>query len=135
MVEHWKAANIRVKIKLLPTQQFWEVWDKSPFGATYWWHRPLGVMVLGLAYRSGVPWNESGYSNPEFDELLAKAEGTVDVEERREVMVELEKILQEDGPLVQPIWVGGFTFYDKRVKGFKMHPTNYVFGNQLAIES
>ena len=135
MVEHWKAANIRVTIKLLPTQQFWDVWDKSPFGATYWWHRPLGVMVLGLAYRSGVPWNESGYSNPEFDKLLAKAEGTVDVEERREVMVELEKILQEDGPLVQPIWVGGFTFYDKRVKGFKMHPTNYVFGNQLAIES
>lgn len=135
MVQHWKDADIRVTINILPTQQFWEVWDKSPFGATFWLHRPLGIMVLGLAYRSGVPWNESGYANPEFDALLAKAEGTYDIEKRREMMVGLEKILQEDGPLVQPIWVGLFTFYDKRVKGFRMHPTNYVFGNELAIES
>jgi len=32
-------------------------------------------MVLGLAYRTGTPWNESSYSNPEFDKLLTQAEG------------------------------------------------------------
>jgi peptide/nickel transport system substrate-binding protein len=32
--------------------------------------RPLGVQVLNLAYRSGVAWNETGFSNPEFDALL-----------------------------------------------------------------
>ena len=40
-------------------------------------------MVLGLAYRTGVPWNESIYSNPKFDELLSKAEATLDVEKRK----------------------------------------------------
>ena len=106
-----------------------------PFGMTNWTHRPLGVMVLTLAYRSGAPWNESSYANPEFDALLTKAEGLLDVNKRREVMAEIQKLMQEDGPLVQPIWRSAFTAYDKRVKGFEMHPTAFIFGEQLAIES
>ncbi len=135
MVEQWKEAGIRAKINVMPGAAYWDVWDKVPFGFTNWTHRPLGVMVLALAYRSGVPWNESSYSNPEFDRLLTKAEGILDVEQRREVMAELERIMQEDGPIVQPIWRAVFTGYDKRVKGFQMHPTSYIFANELAIES
>jgi peptide/nickel transport system substrate-binding protein len=135
MVEQWQEANIRVKINVMPGAQFWDVWDKVPFGYTLWYHRPLGVMVLGLAYRTGVPWNESNYSNPEFDRLLTQADGILDVDERRKVMAKLEKILQEDGPIVQPFWRNLFTFYDKRVQGFKMHPTNYIFGQELAVEA
>ena len=135
MAEQWKEAGVRAKIKIMPGAQYWEVWDKVPFGMTNWTHRPLGVMVLSLAYRSGVPWNESSYSNPRFDELLTKAEGTLDVEERRKTMAEIQKIMQEDGPIVQPIWRSVFTAFDKRVKGFEMHPTLFIFAEQLAIES
>ncbi|MGH7322957.1 MAG: ABC transporter substrate-binding protein, partial [Candidatus Rokuibacteriota bacterium] len=79
MVEQWKDAGIRVKISVIPSIQFWEVWTKVPFGFTGWAHRPLGVMVLGLAYRTGVPWNESKYSNRDFDSLLTQAEGMLHV--------------------------------------------------------
>ena len=133
--EQWKAAGIRLELNVMPGAQFWEIWDKTPFGMTSWTHRPLGVMVLGLAYRSGVPWNESVYNNPEFDSLLTKAEGILDVDERREVMVEIEKIMQEDGPITQTLWRAVFTAMDKRVKGFSMHPTSYLFGEELAVES
>jgi peptide/nickel transport system substrate-binding protein len=135
MVDQWEAAGIRCKINVMPSASYWDVWTKVPFGFTTWSHRPLGVMVLGLAYRTGVPWNESSYSNPKFDELLTRAEGTLDVDERRKVMAELEKILQEDGPIVQPLWRGLQTAYDSRVKGFKIHPSQYIFAEQLAIES
>jgi peptide/nickel transport system substrate-binding protein len=133
MVEQWKDAGIRVKINVMPSTQFWEVWTKVPFGFTGWTHRPLGTMVLGLAYRTGVPWNESKYSNKDFDTLLTQAEGTLDVGKRREIMAKLEAILQDDGPIVQPLWLQIFTYMDKRVQGFKMHPTNYIFGHQLGI--
>ena len=135
MVEQWKDANINVKINLMPGSQFWDIWDKVPFGFTIWYHRPLGTMVLGLGYRSGVPWNESEYSNPEFDRLITEAEGTLDVDKRRKIMAELERIMQEDGPITQPFWRSIATYYNKRVKGFQMHPTNYIFGNELGIES
>jgi peptide/nickel transport system substrate-binding protein len=133
MVEQWKEAGIRVKINVMPSTQYWEVWTKVPFGFTTWAHRPLGVMSLALAYRTGVPWNESKYSNPEFDRLLTLAEGTVDVASRRELMTQLERILQDDGPVVQPVWRAIFTFMDKRVQGFKVHPSLYLFGHQLGI--
>ena len=135
MVEQWKEAGIRVKINVMPSTQYWEVWTKVPFGFTTWAHRPLGIMSLALAYRSGGPWNESKYSNPEFDRLLTQAEGTLDVTSRREIMSRLEAILQEDGPIVQPVWRAIFTFHDKRVQGFKPHPTLYIFGHQLAIQA
>ena len=106
-----------------------------PFGFTSWTHRPLGVMVLGLAYRAGVPWNESSYDNPEFDALLTKAEGILDVDARREVMREIETIMQEDGPIVQPLWRSVFTAMDKRVQGFQMHPTSYMFANEWAFKA
>ena len=133
MVEQWKDAGIRVKINVMPSTQYWEVWTKTPFGFTTWAHRPLGVMSLALAYRTGVPWNESKYSNAEFDRLLTMAEGTIDVAARREIMAGLEKILQDDGPIVQPVWRAIFTFHDKRVQGFKAHPSGYIFGHQLAM--
>jgi peptide/nickel transport system substrate-binding protein len=133
MVEQWKEAGIRVKINVMPSTQYWEVWTKVPFGFTTWAHRPLGVMSLSLAYRTGVPWNESKYSNAEFDRLLTMAEGTLDVTARRELMARLETILQDDGPIVQPVWRAIFTFHDKRVQGFRPHPTLYIFGHQLAI--
>jgi len=135
MVEQWKPAGIRAKINVLPSNKFWEVWDKVPFGFTEWTHRPLGFMVLALAYRTGVPWNESAYSNAKFDELLAKAEATVDIAARTEILGELEKIMQEDGPISQPLWRSIYTVYDKRVKGFAAHPTSYIYGEELAIET
>ena len=135
MVEQWKEAGIRVKINVMPSTQYWEVWTKVPFGFTTWAHRPLGIMSLALAYRSGGPWNESKYSNPEFDRLLNQAEGTLDVAARRETMARLEAILQDDGPIVQPVWRAIFTFLDKRVQGFRLHPSLYIFGHQLAIQA
>ena len=43
--------------------------------------------------------------------------------------------MQEDGPIVQPLWRSLFTYYDKRVQGFQMHPTRYIFGEELAIQA
>lgn len=135
MVAQWKEIGVNVAIKPLPGAQYWEVWDKSVFGFTGWGHRPLGVMVLALAYRTGAVWNESGYSNKDLDQLLTEAEGTLDVEKRRAVMAKIEAILQDDGPITQAFWRTTSTVMDKKVKGFKQHPSQYIFGNELAISA
>ena len=118
-------GGINLKLNLMPSAQYWEVWTKAPFSLTAWTHRPLGVMVLNLAYRSGVPWNEANYANPEFDKALDVASSILDVDERRKAIATCEKILQDDAIIAQPFWRAVFTAADKRVKGFYMHPTNY----------
>ncbi len=133
MVEMWKPAGIDVTINVLPGASFWEIWDKTAFGMTGWTHRPLGVMVLNLGYRSGVPWNESHYANPEFDAALDDAGGTLDVNERKKKMEKVESILQEDAVISQPLWRSVFTAGSKKVHNFQMHPTIYHQLNKVWV--
>jgi len=131
--EQWKEIGVRVKLNIMPGAEYWDVWTKVPFGCTNWQHRPIGVMLLNLAYRTGVPWNETGYANPKFDELLNQAGGILESTKRQAVMQKLEEIMQNDGPIVQPVFAESYTFMDKKVLGFSMHPDAYIFGNQLAV--
>jgi peptide/nickel transport system substrate-binding protein len=118
-----RDAGIKVKRTILPGSTFWNDWTKYPFSSTNWNMRPLGVQVLALAYRSGQAWNESAFSNEEFDTLLTKALSIANADERRKVMVRIEQIMQEEGVIIQPYWRSIFRHYRDGVIGAEMHPT------------
>lgn len=99
-----RAAGIKVKRTVLPGSTFWNDWLKYPFSSTNWNHRPLGTQVLGLAYRSGVKWNEAAFANAEFDSLLDKANAIADAKARSKVMAKLEQIMRDEGVTIQPYW-------------------------------
>ncbi len=99
-----RDAGINVKRTILPGSTFWNDWAKYPFSSTNWNHRPLGVQIWALAYRSGEAWNEFGYSNADFDANLEEALATADLEKRRALMAKGQKILQDDGVTIQPYW-------------------------------
>ncbi len=135
MRDQMAEVGIRLNINVMPAAKYWEIWTQTPFGITAWTHRPLGTMVLSLAYRTGASWNESGYSNPEFEAALDDAEATLDVEARRAKMEMVEKILQDDAVMVQPVWRPVYTMTTARVHNFPPHPTNYHQFNKVWIES
>ena len=118
-----RDAGIKIKRTILPGSTFWNDWLKYPFSATEWNMRPLGVQILALAYRSGEAWNEAAFSNAEFDTLLAEAMSIADADKRREVMAKLEKIMQDQGVLIQPYWRSLFRHAKTNVHGVDMHPT------------
>ncbi|WP_170760214.1 ABC transporter substrate-binding protein [Ruegeria lacuscaerulensis] len=99
-----RDAGFKVNRKVLPGSTFWNDWDKYPFSSTTWNQRPLGVQVLTLAYKSGVPWNETGFNNEEFDKTLTDASAIADADKRRVLMKRLEEIMQEEGVIIQPYW-------------------------------
>lgn len=135
MVEQWKEAGFRVKINVMPSTQYWGVWTKVPFGFTTWAHRPLGTMVLGLAYRTGAAWNESNWSNAEFDRLITQAEGYLDLAKRKEVVAKIQKIMLEEGPCVIPVWRAVFNYTDKKIKGYKIHPSIYIEAKDFWLDA
>ena len=135
MVEMWKAIGVDCRIRVMPSSQYWDIWTEAPFAFTPWTHRPLAVMLLALAYRSGAPWNESRWSDGRMDRLLTRAEATLDIAARRRVMAEIETLMQEEGPICQPLWRAVFTAMDKRLKGFRLHPTYYMFAEEWWLEA
>ena len=117
-----REAGFKVKRTVLPGSTFWNDWTKYPFSMTSWGMRPLGVQNLALAYRSGEPWNESGFASPEFDAKLDEALAVPDPEKRKAVMKDVEQILQDSGILIQPYWRSLFTHSVAAVKDNPAHP-------------
>lgn len=117
-----RSAGINVKRTVIPGATFWNDWTKYPLSTTDWAQRPLGVQVLALAYRSGEAWNETAFSNEEFDTLLAEALSIADADQRRDVMARLQKIMQDEGVIVQPYWRSIYRHHKPNVIGAEMHP-------------
>jgi peptide/nickel transport system substrate-binding protein len=116
-----REAGIKVKRTIIPSSSFWNDWTKYPWSTTEWGMRPLGVQVLALAYRSGEAWNETGYSNPDFDKKLGEAMAIADPAKRKELMKDIEAMLQESGIIIQPFWRSLYLHHAPYVKGLRMH--------------
>ncbi|TGP27069.1 MULTISPECIES: ABC transporter substrate-binding protein [unclassified Mesorhizobium] len=118
-----RDAGIKVKRTVLPGSTFWNDWTKYPYSLTIWYMRPLGVQVLALGYRSGEAWNETAFSNPDFDAKLKEALSLADPAKRKEVMKDVEQILQDSGVIIQPFWQKLYCHMNKKVKNYTMHQT------------
>ncbi|WP_300058885.1 ABC transporter substrate-binding protein [uncultured Roseobacter sp.] len=116
-----RDAGIKVKRTILPGSTFWNDWVKYPFSSTNWNHRPLGVQIWALAYRSGEAWNEFGWSNAEFDKMLDEALATADVEARRTMMKDMQALIQEEGVTIQPYWRSLYNFTKDGLVGAEHH--------------
>ena len=130
-----RDAGFNVERVVIPGSTFWNDWTTYPFSSTNWNHRELGVIILNLAYRSGVAWNEAAFSNEEFDTLLDQANGIADADERRVVMARLQEIMQEEGVTLQPYWRSLFRHYKPGVINAGMHPKFEINVHYLGMDA
>ena len=118
-----RDAGFKVKRSVLPGSTFWNDWTKYPFSSTNWNHRPLGVQIWALAYRTGEAWNEFGWSNPDFDAILEEALAIADADKRREIVAKGEALIQEEGVTIQPYWRSIYRHYRPGFVGIGQHIT------------
>ena len=94
-----KAAGINLKVVREPNDGYWSnVWMKKPFVGGYWGGRPTADWMFSQVYSEGADWNESRTgSNEEFNKLLVEARAELDLDKRREMYVEMQRICHNDG--------------------------------------
>jgi peptide/nickel transport system substrate-binding protein len=89
-----------------PNDGYWSnVWLKKPWVASYWGGRPTEDWVFSQIYSAGADWNESRWNNERFNELLVQARGELDSMKRREMYVEMQRLVHEDGGSVIPVFM------------------------------
>jgi peptide/nickel transport system substrate-binding protein len=130
------AAGFRITVDSMPNSQYWDKWTEVDLGVTPWTHRPLGTMVLDLAYAADdkgkpVSWNESRWVDDEFSKLLAQADATLDVDKRKQIMCQLEQIQMDRGSIGIAWWMNIWMPSRKNVKDVPGHPTMYMLFNQV----
>ena len=100
-----EAADISIKVNRVPNDGYWsDVWMQHPWCASYWGGRPTEDAMFTTAYASGAAWNDSYWENERFNELLVTARAELDQAKRREMYYEMQRIVNEDGGVVIPMF-------------------------------
>ena len=125
------AGGFDITLKPMPATQYWDGWTKFNMGITWWSHRTLAPMILAVAYtgdKDGKPaaWNESGWVDKEFGDILNQAIGTLDVAKRKELVGKLEVIQKERGSILLPFFMSVWKIYTKKVHGIEPTPDEYA---------
>ena len=130
------AGGLNITIDAMPSEAYWNVWTEVAAGVTPWTHRPLGVMLLPLAYIADdtgtpVPWNETRWVDEEFTALLETAQATADIEARRAIMGQLQRIQQERGSIGIAYWMNVWLAVNPAFQNVRGHPTSYHLYNEV----
>jgi peptide/nickel transport system substrate-binding protein len=130
-------AGFDIQLDITEPGGYWDRWTEVDLGITSWTHRPLDTMVLPLAYiKEGIgAWNETRWTDDEFETLLREAEATLDVEKRRGIMCQIEDIMQERGPIGNSYWKNVWNITRAEFKNIKAHPTAYDLLNDVWKEA
>ncbi len=127
-----RDAGIKVKRTILPGSTFWNDWTKYPFSSTNWNHRPLGVQIWALAYRSGEAWNEFGWSNAQFDEMLTNALAEPNLEKRKALAAPMAELIKEEGVTIQAYWQSLYNHTKDGLNGGAHHISYEIHPARLA---
>ena len=115
--EHAAKAGITIDVVREPNDGYWSaVWMKKPWSAVYWGGRPTEDWMFSTAYAAGAAWNDSFWTHERFNELLIEARAELDQTKRREMYVEMQRIVSDEGGVVVPMF------------------NNYVFAMSTKIE-
>ncbi len=77
---------------------------KKPWCMCYWGGRPTEDLMFSTAYAAGANWNDSFWSHERFNKLLLEARAELNEPKRREMYVEMQLIVRDEGGVVVPIF-------------------------------
>jgi len=98
-------AGIKIRVVREPVDGYWSnVWMKKPWTFSFWGGRPSEDWMFTIGYAEGANWNESHFKNKRFNQLLRAARAELDEKKRREMYVEMQRIVRDEGGSVIPVF-------------------------------
>lgn len=129
--------NIEVEIRQIESEVYYQLLSRekdSMFMFGWIADYPDPQNFLEVLFRSGVSYNEGGYSNALFDDLLDQAALEEDSEARLSLYREAERMLIEDAGCV-PLWFGrNYVLVKPNVTGYYMSPLGVPILAQVSVE-
>lgn len=126
-------AGLKLGINRVPADGYWSNhWMKHPLGFGNINPRASLDELFSLFYKSDAPWNESGWNNPQFDQLLLAARGEGDEAKRKQMYGDMQALASDHCGVSIPVFMNLIDGYDKRIKGFYPIPTGGLMGYSFA---
>ncbi|OFV84108.1 MAG: hypothetical protein A2W26_09505, partial [Acidobacteria bacterium RBG_16_64_8] len=124
--EQMKAIGVTVDIQTLPPDVYYGDGDTSwlavDFGITEWGARATPNIYFNSAYVTAAPYNESHWSDSEFDALVGRINTELNRTVRAQFYKEAQAIMIERGPVIVPFFSTAAAGISAAVEGVKLAP-------------
>ncbi|MGY6126891.1 ABC transporter substrate-binding protein (plasmid) [Paraburkholderia strydomiana] len=135
-----KAAGINLSLRVEAQEAYYgsgtlgkSDWLDSPLGMTDYAHRGVPDAFLRGPLMSGGGWNAARYANPQYDSLVKRYIGTLDVAEQKLVAGQIERLLADETPLIIPYFADSLIVTRADVSGVRATPMAQLYVDQAQV--
>lgn len=133
--ESAKTAGINIKIVRAPDDGYWDnTWLVKPWCASYWSGRATENWMFSQVYKAGADWNETKFNHDRFEKLLAMGNAETNPSKRREIYVEMQRIVHDEGGAVIPLFISFLSVATSKVHLPDQIGSNWGFDGEKAAE-
>lgn len=126
-------AGLKLNVRRVPYDGYWSNhWMKHPMSYGSIIPRPTLEMLFSQFFRSNAPWNESGWQNAQFDQLLDAARGETDNGRRKQMYGDMQTLIHAHCGVVIPVFISFLDGFNTRVKGLAPNPSGMLMGYRFA---
>ena len=126
-------AGLKLAVNRVPADGYWSNhWMKHPLGFGNTNARPTADMIFSQFYKSDATWNESGWNNEQFDQLLLLARAEADETKRAQMYGDMQQLVHGHCGVSIPVFINLIDAFDNRIKGLGAIPTGGLMGYSFA---
>lgn len=125
--------GVALSINRVPSDGYWSKhWMKHPLGFGNIGPRASIDALFTQFFKSDAAWNESGWSNPKFDQLLLAARSETDDVKRKQMYGDMQELVSNSGQIGIPAFISLLDAHDNRLQGLESIPTGPLMGYSFA---
>ena len=128
-----QQIGLNLEVKRMPADGYWSThWMKHPIGFGNVNTRPSADLALTLFFKSDAPWNEAGWKNEKFDQLLVAARGETDAAKRTQMYADMQVMIHNEDGIGIPMFLSSIDGHASKLKGLSQIPLGGMMGSSFA---
>jgi peptide/nickel transport system substrate-binding protein len=128
-----RQAGLNLDVRNMPADGYWsQHWMKHPVNFGNINTRPTADLALTLFFKSDAPWNESGWKNEKFDQLLVASRGETDAAKRAQMYADMQGMIHHEAGIGIPMFLSSLDGHNKKLKGLQAIPLGGMMGSSFA---
>ena len=121
--------GMTIDLQRMPKDGYWSnVWMRKPFTVGNINPRPSPDVLFTLFFKSDSPFNETGWKDDRFDQLLLGARGEADQAKRKAMYWEMQQLIYDRDTIGIPTFFPFLDAHTARLKGLQPIPTGGSMG-------
>ena len=133
MQQSAQKIGLTLNVNRVPADGYWSNhWMKHPLGFGNINPRPSADQLFTQFFKSDAQWNESGWKNEQFDQLVLAARAETDEAKRKKMYGDMQVLIHEKCGIGIPVFLSFLEAHSSKVKGLGSIPTGGFMGFMFA---